>query len=411
MTRTDESWFRLLQWTQGQAPSERLAAQVLAYSGFEDIDPSHPLGGKDGGRDATCSKDGRPWIMAVYFPREQQTFGDIKSKFESDFVSAAKHQPYGLAFVTNQELRLRERTELKEFGEDNGVTVDLFHLERVAHILDEPSMSPIRKQYLDIDPGPLPIAVELDIIGNARHLVGGEQVLDWWLVHAAEQERTQHARNRQPSALNPASALRMPWMESAPKVLTEAELEERIERWERRVRRTWTESEDHLAATTWPGLRFRLRNTGEVFLNDVQVIITIDGVRGLQCLHLDRFEQAKLLPPVIPATRDPYTGIDPSFYDDLRIADYPVTWKSLNDAVEITIDLKHLRPHPAWESEDDDIVLVVNDAESTEVTARWTVTAQGYGKVYEGQVRTVPAEPVLISDALSLVSRVESSGE
>ncbi|EQM29986.1 hypothetical protein N601_30105 [Rhodococcus erythropolis DN1] len=406
MTRTDETWFRLRQWTQGQAPSERLAAQVLAYSGFDNIDPSHPLGGKDGGRDAVCSKDGRRWIMAVNFPRDEQTFGDIKRKFVSDLESATKHQPYGLAFVTNQEIRLSERAELRELGADKGVTVELFHLERVAHILDEPSMSPIRKQYLDIDPGPLPIAIELEIIGTARHLVGGEDVRDWWLEHAAEKERARHTRNRQQTALNPAIT-RMQWMQSALPPLTEADLEERIERWEREVRRRWAESEDHLASTTWPGLRFRLKNTGEVFLNDVQVIITISGVRGLQCLHLDRFDQAKLLSPVIPAPKDPYAGIDPSFYDDLRIADYPVTWKSLDDSVEITLDLKHLRPHPAWVSEADDIILVANLAASSEVTAEWTVTAQGYGKVYEGQAITIPVEQASIQESLSLVSSAD----
>ncbi|CCW14437.1 hypothetical protein EBESD8_50060 [Rhodococcus aetherivorans] len=286
------------------------------------------------------------------------------------------------------------------------MTIDLFHLERVAHVLDEPSMSPVRKQYLDIDPGPLPIAVELDILGSARRFVGSEEVLDWWLEHAPEKERQRHVRSRQEHVQNPISALRLlPMQPPAPTPLTKTELEQRIERWERRVRQAWTESEDHLAATAWPGLRFRLRNTGEVFLNDVQAIITIEGVRGLQYLHRDRFEQAKLLPPVFPARRDPYAWVEPGFYDDLRIADYPVTWKNLDDSVEITLDLRHLRPHPVWESEADDIVLVHSgDIGGTEVAARWTVTAQGYGEVHEGEVRTIPVEPVSFLDSLEEVS-------
>lgn len=47
--RIDETWHRLRDWTYGSAPSERLAAQILHHEGFEAIDPSHPLGGKDGG--------------------------------------------------------------------------------------------------------------------------------------------------------------------------------------------------------------------------------------------------------------------------------------------------------------------------------------------------------------------------
>ncbi|MDX5312058.1 MAG: hypothetical protein LPK23_11895 [Rhodococcus sp. (in: high G+C Gram-positive bacteria)] len=60
----DETQHRLVAWTEGQE-SERLAAQVLADQGFQDIDPSHPYGGRDGGRDIVCSRDGNPWIGAV----------------------------------------------------------------------------------------------------------------------------------------------------------------------------------------------------------------------------------------------------------------------------------------------------------------------------------------------------------
>lgn len=43
--RQDETWHRLREWTSGQTPSERLAAQLLAEEGYSEIDPSHPLGG------------------------------------------------------------------------------------------------------------------------------------------------------------------------------------------------------------------------------------------------------------------------------------------------------------------------------------------------------------------------------
>ena len=54
--RTDETWHRLREWTSAQPPSERLAALVLEASGYQEIDPSHPLGGPLGslsGSDAT----------------------------------------------------------------------------------------------------------------------------------------------------------------------------------------------------------------------------------------------------------------------------------------------------------------------------------------------------------------------
>jgi hypothetical protein len=64
--RWDETWHRLLVWTNGQGPSERLAHQVLLQDGYADLDPSHPLGGPDGGKDAICTKGGKKWVLAVY---------------------------------------------------------------------------------------------------------------------------------------------------------------------------------------------------------------------------------------------------------------------------------------------------------------------------------------------------------
>lgn len=144
--RIDETWHRLREWTSGQAPSERLAGQLLLADGFTSLDPSHPLGGKDGGRDAQCLKDGMPWVMAVYFPRGQHDFRQSKDKFIADFKAAQKHQPTGFAFVTNQELRLAEREELRlECGH---TLCEIYHLERIATLLDTPAMSSVRAQFL-----------------------------------------------------------------------------------------------------------------------------------------------------------------------------------------------------------------------------------------------------------------------
>jgi hypothetical protein len=149
MHRPDETWHRLLNWTYGQAPSERLAAQILLDQGFTDLDPSHPLGGKDGGKDAVCLKDGQKWLMAVYFPRGQHSVGQIQSKFEADFVGVAKNAVAGIAFVTNQELTLGERAQLAAVC--GPVALDIFHLERIATILDQPRMASVRQQFLYIE--------------------------------------------------------------------------------------------------------------------------------------------------------------------------------------------------------------------------------------------------------------------
>lgn len=87
---------------QGQAPSERLAARILTLEGFTSIDPSHPLGGPDGGRDIVCIRSDKKFVAACYFPRGQQTNTSILKKFRSDVEIAGIHKPDGIVFFTNQ---------------------------------------------------------------------------------------------------------------------------------------------------------------------------------------------------------------------------------------------------------------------------------------------------------------------
>lgn len=145
--RWDETWHRLREWTNDAGQAERLAALLLHAEGYRDIDPSHPLGGPDGGKDALASRDGQRWIMAVYFPRGQQLFTEIKVKFAADATGIGRNEASGMAFVTNQELTLSQRKELQE---SVGAGVDLLHLERITTILDRPEMHAVRAQFLAI---------------------------------------------------------------------------------------------------------------------------------------------------------------------------------------------------------------------------------------------------------------------
>lgn len=144
-----ETFNRLLNWDRGQAPSERLAAIILSKEGFKGVDPSHPLGGKDGLKDMVLSFNGKRWIGAVYFPRGQQSFSDIKSKFTHDLSGIDTNNAEGFAFVTNQELRLSERKILTEISPK--VDIQIYHLERIASLLNTPSCYGIRMEFLDIE--------------------------------------------------------------------------------------------------------------------------------------------------------------------------------------------------------------------------------------------------------------------
>lgn len=144
-----ETFHRLLEWEKGQAASERLAALILEQEGFRDIDPSHPLGGKDGGKDMLCEFNNFKWIGAAYFPRGQQSFNEIKKKYRHDLEGVYRNEAKGIAFITNQELSLMERKILEEM--DKTVDVRIYHLERIANILNMPKMYGIRLEYLEIE--------------------------------------------------------------------------------------------------------------------------------------------------------------------------------------------------------------------------------------------------------------------
>ncbi len=148
-TAGGETWRRLREWDRGQTPSERLVAQILRVEGYTAIDPSHPLGGKDGLKDLICKKDDKKFIAASYFPRGQQTKAKIEKKFKEDLEGVNKNNVDSIAFVTNQELLLSWRKALEELA--SPVNVDLFHLERLASILDSPQCYGIRLEFLDVE--------------------------------------------------------------------------------------------------------------------------------------------------------------------------------------------------------------------------------------------------------------------
>ena len=72
--RSDQSWHRLQNWTAGSTSAERMSLQVLLGDGYTRGDPSHPLGGPDGGADALVEREGVLWVMAAYFPHRQRPF-------------------------------------------------------------------------------------------------------------------------------------------------------------------------------------------------------------------------------------------------------------------------------------------------------------------------------------------------
>lgn len=413
MRRFDETWHLLLEWTMGQTPSERMAALILDEEGFESIDPSHPLGGQDGGADALIQKNGEPWVMAVNFPRGQQSIREITDKLSSDVEKAKTKEPkpVGVAFVTNQELRLAEREILGKVGGDT--KIELYHLERITTILDRPHMAGVREQFLGIPAGPPPILVTAEVMGCARSFIGGDELLDS-LVEIEEKslhERNEELRSKPPDPISSwlgASAMRSMGYEVSDEPaqpISDGEIAERAAALRRDLHGRWDACQDYLASIAWPALHFRITNQAQSFLTNVQVILTFHGAGGLAFAGIETFEWERLKDPDWePPAYGPFGTVPPVSFVPALPADYPVRWEHNDDGdLEVTITLAELRPHPPWRHTGDDVVLVLRNSALEEVTVTYTVTAHGYGIAFEGDPFTVRVEQVDIFDDLQSV--------
>ncbi len=397
----------------GQTPSERMAALILDEESFESIDPAHPLGGKDGGVDALIQKNGEPWVMAVYFPRGQQSISGITDKLTSD-VEKAKSQtpaPVGVAFVTNQELRLAEREALGKVGGDT--KVELYHLERVTTVLDRPHMAGVREQFLGIPAGPPPILVTAEVIGHARTFLHGDEMLAT-VVEIEEESlrrRNEELRANPPNPVMP-SVMRPMGYEASDELarpISDEEIAGQVATLRRDLERRWAACQDYLAAICWPALRFRITNQAQSFLSNVQVILTFHGAGGLEFEDIGIFEWEKLKDPDWLPAQHPFGSLAVQNLKLRLPADYPVEWEDNDDGdLEVTITLAELRPHPPWRHNADDVVLVLRNLNLDEVTVTYTVTALGYGTVFEGEPFTVRVEQVDVYDAVK--TAMEASG-
>lgn len=144
----DETWTRLKEWTRGQKASERLSGHILRADGFESIDPSHPLGGRDKLKDIISKKYDKNWVCGCYFPRGQKTFKQIKEKFNEDLQGGIKHNSDGFVFVTNQEISVKKRETLSKLNP--GKDTEIYHIERITSLLNSPICYGVRLEFLDI---------------------------------------------------------------------------------------------------------------------------------------------------------------------------------------------------------------------------------------------------------------------
>ena len=79
--------------------------------------------------------------------------------------------------------------------------------------------------------------------------------------------------------------------------------------------------------------------------------------------------------------------------------------------LEVTITLDTLRPRKTWTSSADDIVLIARTDDLDDVTATYTVTADGYNELFEGGPITIPVERVSAFNTLGDLLGVDDDGD
>ncbi|MFE7062946.1 hypothetical protein ACFVAD_12420 [Sutcliffiella sp. NPDC057660] len=144
----EETRYRLIEWTEGKPASERLGGYILSVSDYKKIDPSQPLGGRDGKKDLICEKEGIKWIAACYFPRGQKIFSVIRNKFSGDLIGVKRNKAKGIVFITNQAITVNQRETLKNL---TNLEVEIFHQERILGILNSPIGFAARQEYLGLN--------------------------------------------------------------------------------------------------------------------------------------------------------------------------------------------------------------------------------------------------------------------
>lgn len=73
----------------------------------------------------------------------------FQKKFLSDLKGVAMNNAVGMAFVTNQELAQGQRDRLRDAAFP--AKVEIYHIDRVTSVLDQPRMADVRKQFLGPD--------------------------------------------------------------------------------------------------------------------------------------------------------------------------------------------------------------------------------------------------------------------
>lgn len=192
---------------------------------------------------------------------------------------------------------------------------------------------------------------------------------------------------------------------------TPEQYERQITDWEAECRKRWASALDTVAATFGPTVSVSVSNRQESFLEDIELEVHLDGpVRGLERGSSDDFDPDSLLPrpprawgPWTDTSRFLVPGLSREFpyIPSLPSIPGPLSFRN-GGSVTIDVQIGDLRPRETYTTDNDEMVLVVDEAGLTELTGTWKITVRGHHAVYEGTLNV----PVVTRDITDVMQRL-----
>lgn len=182
-----------------------------------------------------------------------------------------------------------------------------------------------------------------------------------------------------------------------PEQRSEEEYLESIDRWESKFRAAWTAALPKIAASQLRPAIIRITNRTTTFFHDVEVNLHLEGdifaFDYSKPEWADDFSDLELPHPPRkwgPTQRSlgiPNYANMGQLYTPSATQYIPpsISYKN-GGSVDLNLDVGELRPRGTYESEDEEIVLVVADPSLTSIRGTWELTARDHHEVYTGEI-------------------------
>lgn len=204
------------------------------------------------------------------------------------------------------------------------------------------------------------------------------------------------------SALNAAASLSRAMME--PEERTEWDYLDSIDRWEARFRSAWDKAFSKIIGSQFQPAIVKITNRTTTFFHDVELKLHLAG--DVSAVEFESRKYAKNfkdfglpLPPREWGPRQRALGFNTAhlaaanlYTPSARPYIPPSISYENGGSVTLEITVGELRPRGSFESENDELVLLVGDPALTTIKGSWDLTARGHNDVYSGDI-TVKVSP------------------